>query len=157
ERLFGDAERVLLKQVAANVAFALRYLRKLEDVEYLEYFDRLTSLANRSLFVQRLGTALDQATRGGERLALLVLDICDLGMVNDGLGHHAGDLLLQLVAERLKDEFRDSNALARLAGDRFAVFASGESATLGDELKAQVVSVFDAPFTVLDQIGRAHV
>jgi diguanylate cyclase (GGDEF)-like protein/PAS domain S-box-containing protein len=155
--VFGDAELALLKQVADNITFSLRYLHSKESAEYLEYFDPLTSLANRSLYVQRLTHAIEDATRKGQRLALLVLDITGLGMINDGLGHHAGDLLLQLVAERLKNVFRDTNLMCRLGGDRFAVMSPDAAADAATVLKDQVACVFDAPFQIHDRELRVSV
>jgi diguanylate cyclase (GGDEF)-like protein len=150
--VFGEAELALLKQVAANITFALRYLHSKESAEYFEYFDSLTALANRSLFVQRVGVALDQVKRDGGRFALLVFDICDLSMINDGIGHHSGDLLLQLVAERLKNTFRDTDGLCRLGGDRFAVaLPVGTSADADRLLKDNVARLFESPFHVSGQ------
>ena len=145
--VFGEAELALLRQVAENITFALRYLHSKESAERFEYFDPLTALANRALYVQRLGGALEEAQRNGRRLAVLVFDICDLGLINDGLGHHGGDLLLQLVAERSKDAFRDTGALCRLGGDRFAAFIDVASSTEADRLHAERLAlVFDPPF-----------
>jgi diguanylate cyclase (GGDEF)-like protein len=132
-------------------------LQSQESVAYLEDFDRLTALPNRSLYVRRLAGALDEALGSDRRLALLVLDISDLGMINDGLGHHAGDLLLQLVAERLKNEFRDTNRMCRLGGDRFAVLAVGSGSDITATLKEQVACLFDAPFSIHDRELRVSI
>jgi diguanylate cyclase (GGDEF)-like protein/PAS domain S-box-containing protein len=155
--VFGDAELALLKQVAANVAFALQYLHSKESAEYFEYFDPLTSLANRSLYRPRLAAALVDARRQRRRVALVVLDIADFSIVNDGLGHHAGDLELQLVAERLKNEFRDTNALCRLAGDRFAVMVASAGAEAAPHLQQRVAALFDEPFAILDRELRVAI
>jgi diguanylate cyclase (GGDEF)-like protein len=155
--VFGDAELALLKQVAANITFSLQYLHSKESAEYLEYFDPLTALANRSLYVQRLASMIEEAKRGNRRLALLVFDISDLGMINDGLGHHAGDLLLQLVAERLKNVFRDKNSMCRLGGDRFAVLSVDATPEVATVLTEQVAYLFDAPFAINDQELRVSI
>jgi diguanylate cyclase (GGDEF)-like protein/PAS domain S-box-containing protein len=155
--VFGDAELALLKQVADNITFSLRYLQSKESAEYLEYFDPLTGLANRSLYLQRLAHAIEEAGHNSQRLALVVLDITGLGMINDGLGHHAGDLLLQLVAERLKNVFRDTNLVCRLGGDRFAVMSADAALDAATVLKEQVACVFDAPFQIHDRELRVSV
>ncbi len=155
--VFGDAELALLKQVAANITFSLQYLHNKESAEYLEYFDPLTSLANRSLYVQRLAGTIENARRDGRKVALLVVDIADLGMVNDGLGHHAGDLLLQLVAERLKNGFRDSNLLCRLTGDRFAVMAIDAAEDVAASLQTNVAALFDSAFLIHDRELRVSI
>src|SRR5688572_4530844 len=119
--VFGDAELALLKQVAANITFALQYLRNKESAEYLEYYDPLTGLANRALYLTRVQTALESAKRETQRLTVAVIDIVEFGIVNDNLGHHVGDSLLRLVAERLNSAFRASGAVCRLNDDRFSV------------------------------------
>ena len=146
--VFGDAELALLKQVAANVTFALQYLRSKESAEYLAFFDSLTGLPNRVLYLQRVGAAIEAARREGRRLAVTVLDVADLGIVNDNLGHHAGDTLLQLLAERLRSEFGDSNSLCRLVGDRFSVMQGDPAADVGERVAERIASCFAAPFTV---------
>lgn len=146
--VFGDAEFALLKQVAANVTFALQYLRSRQNAEYLEYFDPLTGMANRMLYLTRIAAALDSATREGQPLAVAVIDVSELGIVNDNLGHHAGDLVLQLVAERLRTVFRDSNAICRLNGDCFAVMTHEPGADPIEVLCHRMNAVFDLPFAV---------
>ena len=111
--MFGDAELALLKQVAANITFAVQYLRNKESAEYLEYYDPLTGLANRELYLTRMQAALDSAKRDSKKLTVAIIDIVEFGTVNDSLGHHAGDSLLRLVAERLTSAFRDSGAVCR--------------------------------------------
>jgi diguanylate cyclase (GGDEF)-like protein/PAS domain S-box-containing protein len=150
---FSDAELALLSQVTGNIAFALQYLRSRESIEYLEYFDTLTALANRTLYVQRLGDAIRTTERDGDHLALLICDVAGLNVINDGLGHHAGDLVLQLVAERLKNVFHDSGSLCHLGGGAFAAFSchppTGTDAPT--VLRERMQVVFDEPFRVADQ------
>ncbi len=146
--VFGDAEFALLKQVAGNVTFALQYLRSRQNAEYLEYFDPLTGMANRMLYLTRVATALETSARQGRPLAMAVIDIAELGIVNDNLGHHAGDLVLQLVAERLRVVCPDSNAICRLNGDRFAVMGVEGDADPVEALRQRIGAVFEMPFSV---------
>ncbi len=156
---FSDAELSLLDQVTGNITFSLQYLHSRESIEYLEYFDTLTALANRTLYLQRLQSTIHAAESDGHALALLVFDIAGLTVINDGLGHHAGDLVLQLVAERLKDVFRDSSVLSHLGGGCFAVFSSypagSTEATI--VLRERIDLLLDAPFKVRDQEIRLSV
>jgi diguanylate cyclase (GGDEF)-like protein len=89
---------------------------------YLTYHDALTGLGNRSLFQDQLARALQ---RGGDRqstqLAVLLLDIDDFKSVNDTLGHTVGDVLLAGIAERLRRCVRESDTVARMGSDEFAV------------------------------------
>jgi diguanylate cyclase (GGDEF)-like protein/PAS domain S-box-containing protein len=92
-----------------------------ERLQYLAHHDVLTSLPNRALFTDRLEHAL-ALSRGNERpLALLFLDLDRFKIINDTLGHAAGDRALQVVAERLRQCVRKGDTVARLGGDEFAI------------------------------------
>lgn len=84
-------------------------------------FDALTGLSNRSMFQDRLDQALKKAQRDGTSVALLVLDVDGFKEVNDTLGHRIGDKLLQAAAQRLLHCVRDSDTVARVGGDEFAI------------------------------------
>ena len=85
------------------------------------FHDELTGLANRALFVDRVAHGLARRERDGTGLAVLLLDLDDFKTVNDGLGHAAGDSMLQAVAERLATLVRPGDTTARLGGDEFAM------------------------------------
>ena len=92
-----------------------------ERVAYLAYHDPLTDLPNRSLLQDRLQQAILMSSREQKPLTLLVLDLDGFKEINDALGHHAGDRVLQQVAARLRATLRESDTVARLGGDEFAV------------------------------------
>ncbi len=83
--------------------------------------DPLTDLPNRALFLDRAARALDLGGRGDGGVAILFLDLDRFKVINDSLGHEAGDLLLRATADRLSEVIRPSDTLARFAGDEFAV------------------------------------
>jgi len=87
----------------------------------LAHYDLLTGIPNRSLFHQRLAQAISQARRHQSQLALLFVDLDGFKAVNDTMGHAAGDLLLQVVAERITQCVRADDMVARLAGDEFTI------------------------------------
>ncbi len=90
-------------------------------IHHLAYHDPLTGLANRVLFRDRLDMALRQAQRRNRTLAVMIFDLDRFKVVNDTLGHAAGDQLLKGVAQRLQTMTREADTLARLGGDEFAL------------------------------------
>jgi diguanylate cyclase (GGDEF)-like protein/PAS domain S-box-containing protein len=88
---------------------------------FLANHDQLTSLPNRNLLLEHLNMALAQAARSGERVAALFIDLDRFKNVNDTLGHHVGDALLQQVAQRFRSCLRVSDLVARLGGDEYTV------------------------------------
>ncbi len=91
---------------------------------YSATHDALTGLPNRSLFGDRLGVALAQAERAGDLVAVVFCDLDRFKMVNDSLGHAAGDVMLQVAAERLSAVVRVGDTVARLGGDEFALLCT---------------------------------
>jgi diguanylate cyclase (GGDEF)-like protein/PAS domain S-box-containing protein len=102
------------------------------------FLDPLTGLCNRSVFVEGLGRRLTEfkQRRGGERFAVLYLDLDRFKIVNDSLGHLVGDDLLIAVSRRLETCLRPTDALARLGGDEFAILLDG----LSDEQQANAIA-----------------
>ncbi|MHB8842350.1 MAG: sensor domain-containing protein [Candidatus Aquicultor sp.] len=92
-----------------------------EMLNYIAYYDALTGLPNRMLFYDRFTTAINNASRNGDMLAIIFLDLDNFKTVNDTLGHGVGDQLLHDVAVRLKDNLRSADTIARLGGDEFIV------------------------------------
>jgi diguanylate cyclase (GGDEF)-like protein/PAS domain S-box-containing protein len=90
-------------------------------VQYLASHDTLTDLPNRATFAQLLARASETARRCGTRLAVLFIDLDRFKIVNDTLGHEAGDELLRTAATRLRSSVRASDVVARLGGDEFVV------------------------------------
>ena len=97
---------------------------KEDDVLRLAHYDIITSLPNRTLFLDRLSHELKKSKRSGHPFALIMLDLDRFKLVNDTLGHAKGDLLLKIISERLKKCLRDSDTVARLGGDEFTIIVS---------------------------------
>jgi diguanylate cyclase (GGDEF)-like protein len=92
-----------------------------QEKEYQSLHDSLTGLPNRTLFQQRLHDAIDTAEEDGASLAVMIMDLDHFKEINDTLGHHYGDLLLQEIGPRLSGVLRPGDLMARLGGDEFGV------------------------------------
>ncbi len=117
------------------------------EIRKLAYHDPLTGLANRTLFLDRLGLAIAQAPRQKKSLAVLLLDLDRLKVINDSLGHGQGDKLLRSVGERIEGCLREGDTLARVGGDEFAVLAPGllrleDAATIAEKVQAMLRQSF---------------
>jgi diguanylate cyclase (GGDEF)-like protein/PAS domain S-box-containing protein len=95
--------------------------RAQEHIQHLAHHDALTGLPNRLLLRDRVSQAISMSMRNQAKAALLFLDLDRFKIINDSLGHHIGDELLQSVAKRLQDCVRDVDTVARLGGDEFVV------------------------------------
>ena len=118
-----------------------------QQLERQAFTDSLTGIANRALFEDRARHALNRSLRTHERIAVLMIDLDDFKLVNDGLGHSSGDELIALAAGRIGDATRPSDTVARLGGDEFAVLLENVRG-LDDALGAaeRIRRLFDAPF-----------
>ncbi len=115
-------------------------------------FDALTSLPNRTLFLDRLGQAIHQCHRDKRQLALMFIDLDRFKFVNETLGHAAGDQLLREAAHRIRDGITESDTIARLGGDEFAVVLGNYNSVIDVEKCAEnILNSLAQPFTVLDR------
>lgn len=121
-----------------------------EQLRHQAFHDPLTDLPNRALFMDRLEHALDRAERRRGSLAVLFMDLDNFKLVNDSLGHEAGDRLLVLFAKRLRECFGPEDTVARLGGDEFTVLLEDVEDS-GDAVRAadRIARVLKASF-VLD-------
>jgi diguanylate cyclase (GGDEF)-like protein/PAS domain S-box-containing protein len=114
------------------------------------FHDPLTQLANRALFVDRLGHALNRRLRGDHQVAVLFVDLDDFKLVNDGLGHQAGDDLLVRVAHRLSSSLRLGDTAARFGGDEFAVLLEQADEEQAKQVADRILAVLTDPFELAD-------
>ena len=137
----------------------IRLVRELRESQHLlreqAFNDSLTGLANRALFRDRLDHAVEVHRADGRPLGLIFCDLDDFKLVNDGMGHAAGDELLRAVAQRLRDCVHRSDTVARLGGDEFAVLLEGGSESpemIGD----RILAALSQPFVLRDVAGTGH-
>jgi diguanylate cyclase (GGDEF)-like protein len=156
-RRFGRSDLELVETFANNVSVAIRNGRLIEELarqaaenEHLAHHDPLTELPNRTLFHRELRETLEQ--RGDrERLAVVLLDLDRFKEVNDTLGHHNGDLLLQEFARRLRAAVRPGTLLARLGGDEFGlVFTATADADSAIERAREIAKEVSVPYALGD-------
>ena len=136
--------------IATDVTERLRAQQKLW---HAAFYDALTGLPNRSLFMERLGQALARARgRTGSGFAVVFLDIDRFKLVNDSMGHRAGDQLLVAIARRLDRIRRAGDTVARLGGDEFAILVEGVvDAAAAGPLADRVQRELSQPFEVNGQ------
>jgi diguanylate cyclase (GGDEF)-like protein len=139
----------LLEEVAANLSFALQYFEKESAVQFLSYFDPMTGLAKRVLFCERLTNRLTARRAEEPEPAVAMLDIEHLSIINDSYGRHAGDHLLQEIADRLKGRF-NTEQLAYLGAGCFAMVLEngGSQDEALRELQQHMLAMFDKPFRI---------
>ena len=128
---FDTNEITLLEELADDLAYGVNALRTRaqhqqaeEQIAYQAFHDSLTGLPNRAMILQSLDYTITQIHRYGGMVAVLFVDLDEFKLVNDTLGHTAGDELLKKVSERLLKQVRESDVLARQGGDEFIVLMS---------------------------------
>jgi diguanylate cyclase (GGDEF)-like protein len=158
----------LTSAVAVILVMSFLYKSIVDLVEELEareanaqhqaLHDQLTGLANRALLEDRLSQALTRYRRSGEQVALLMLDLDRFKQVNDTLGHNAGDKLVQEVGDRLRSLLRETDTVARIGGDEFAIVqVSPKGEADVRRLCERIIAVIRKPFIIGDREARVGV
>ena len=126
-------------------------------LEYQARHDTLTNLPNRALLMARLEAGLAEALEQDEPMSLFILDLDRFKEVNDTLGHHIGDRMLQEVGRRLVSVLRRTDMVARLGGDEFAVLLPGADVQRSKAICRKILAVLDQPIKVENLRLRAGV
>ena len=156
---FDASEMELLLELTGNISFALDNIAKAEEINYFAFYDALTGLANRALFLERLEQYRRSAVAGKHKLAVFLIDLERFKNINDSLGRPAGDVLLQQVAEWLKERLGDANLLARVGPDQFVTVLPHveQDGDLGRLLEKWMQSLLEHPFHLRDAVFRIAV
>jgi diguanylate cyclase (GGDEF)-like protein len=134
------AECMKLVGMATHIAGIAIERKEAEDsIQFMAHHDTLTGLPNRSMLDERVASAIEAADERGGSMTLAFLDLDNFKLVNDSLGHHAGDALLKIVAARMQQCVRASDSIVRLGGDEFVVLINGamrKGESVEDRLRA---------------------
>ena len=151
--VFGAREDRRARELVEHTTGALRRAAEREVLEeqlrHRAFYDSLTGLPNRALFLDRIGHALARGERLAQEVAVLFIDLDRFKVVNDSFGHAAGDQLLIQVGRRLRNCLRESDTIARLGGDEFTVLLEGPTA-VDDAITAaeRILSTLGEPFLI---------
>jgi diguanylate cyclase (GGDEF)-like protein len=147
---FDDEEMRLLLELAGDISFALEHIKKAEKLDYLAYYDELTGLANRTLFLERVGQKLLAAASSNREVAVFASDIERFRTINDALGRQVGDDLLRQIADRFRKAAGDESRLARIGADHFAVVSAEaqNEEQLARLTEARLNECFGPPFRI---------
>ncbi len=121
-----------------------------EFIDYMAYHDPLTALPNRALLQEHLQQAIKLSRREHNTVALLLMDLDRFKEINNTLGHHSGDIVLQQIGLRLKSLLRDSDTVARLGGDEFAVLLPLADAAHWEIVARKIIRVMETPLVIND-------
>jgi len=125
-----------------------------ERIQYLATHDGLTGLPNRLMFMQLLALSIETARRHGRTLAVLFIDLDRFKVINDTLGHEAGDVLLRELSVRLRESLRAADVVARLGGDEFVVLLQEVDQARAASVARDILAVVMKPVVILGQECR---
>jgi len=138
--------------ILKTIRYAIERKLVAQHLAYLSHYDKLTGLANRELFHDRLTHAIARAERNGNLVALLLLDLDRFKAINDTLGHVIGDELLIAVANRLMTCVRKVDTIARLGGDEFTIVLEEVAAEFDAELVCRkIIKALEVPIEINGQ------
>ena len=142
----------LLKILSNLLADSLIRIKSEKKIEYMAYYDHLTGIPNRTLFSDRLTQAIHLAKRNKKYIGVIFIDLDSFKMVNDTIGHGAGDTILREVSRGMEQQLRKTDTVARFGGDEFLVLVNN-LAYNEDIIKVveNLIEVFEHPFNVNGQ------
>jgi diguanylate cyclase (GGDEF)-like protein len=145
---FTSDDRKLFETFASHAGVLLENDRVKEQLRHQAFHDGLTGLPNRVLFAEQVGDALRRRAGSDSGPVVLFVDLDDFKLINDSLGHGAGDQLLVAVAERVRAALRPGDLGARLGGDEFAILLERADRAQAEELATRLVQALRTPFVL---------
>jgi diguanylate cyclase (GGDEF)-like protein len=148
-----SADHIKLLGILANLlADGLLKIKAEKEIEFMAYYDHLTGLPNRTLFMDRLSQAIHLANRSGRFIGVMFIDLDSFKTVNDTMGHNGGDMLIQEVAQGLVRRLRKTDTVARFGGDEFLIMVNSipNSKDIAG-IAANIMGLFEKPFYLSGQ------
>ncbi|MGI6751572.1 MAG: diguanylate cyclase domain-containing protein [Anaerovoracaceae bacterium] len=148
---WSDYHIKMLRILANILADVFIKIRAEKEIERMAFYDHLTGLPNRSLFSERLQQAIARARDTESHIGIIFIDLDSFKMVNDTMGHGAGDSILKAVSKGLASRLRSTDMITRFGGDEFLVLIDAISNPKDAEVVAEyIMELFDAPYTIGD-------
>lgn len=145
-------EEMTKSSLIRTIKNAMRTFSLQKQLKQMAHYDSLTGLLNRSLFMNRLEQSLNEAKRYNRTLSLISLDIDYFKQINDTYGHDAGDKILRIVAERIRECVRRSDSVARLGGDEFLVLLPNAASHEGHYVAQKLLKHIPEPINFEDVV-----
>lgn len=146
----------LLAEMAQIASIAFEQDRLADELLRQAHYDSLTNLPNRNLLNDRLLAAIREAERDDTLVGVALLDLDEFKLINDTLGHSAGDDLLREVAQRLVRQIHGAETVARLGGDEFVLIVPMDEARAGERIAESVIAALDGRIRIADHEVTAH-
>lgn len=161
---YNEKNTELLQFVSTQIATAVERKQMMARLEHIALYDQLTRLPNRTLFYDRIHSAITRAKRNGSIFSLLYLDLDKFKAINDHYGHTSGDLLLEQVARRLELCVRECDTVVRFGGDEFVILLENihnpdQSSGVMQKIQTAFGKEFDltgVQINIMPSIGVAH-
>ncbi len=159
KNFFHADELKLLKELAENISYAVDNIEKQARLDYQAYYDEITGLANRRLFLDRVTQYVQTAASNEHRIAVGLIDLERFKNINDSFGQATGDILLRQVAEWLIQNLGGANLVARVGADQFAMIIPivKKDSNVGRLLDKQMEALVNHPFKLNDGIFKISV
>ena len=120
---YDEEQLSILQFISDQIAMAIDKVKSVEEMHYLAYYDKMTKLPNRTLFNDRAKIAFKNAARNKEKYVVLFLDLDEFKIVNDTMGHNAGDQLLKTISKRIVKSVREGDTISHWGGDEFTILS----------------------------------
>jgi diguanylate cyclase (GGDEF)-like protein/PAS domain S-box-containing protein len=146
QNFFDDEEVELLTELTDDISFAMEYIEKDEQLNYLAYYDALTGLPNGSLFQDQLAGLIRQAARDRSQVAVVSINFNRFRHLNDTLGRKTGDALLRMIADRLSAISLEGACVAHINADNFVVALADTDGNLLPFVQDQLFRILGEPY-----------